>query len=180
MKREYPKTIAIAAISGGGKTTITKQLKRMLPNSKSLLFDEYDVKGPDDFIKWIESGGDPDEWDLSPLIRDIKELRRQALDYIILDYPFAYLHSQVSEFIDYAIFIDTPLDVAMARRLIRDHCNHPTENLLEELDFYINKGRPAYLHMLETIKPNSDLIVDGSLPINEIINFIREVLEKSD
>ncbi|OIU68580.1 AAA family ATPase [Rossellomorea aquimaris] len=180
MKKEHPLTIAIAAISGGGKTTITKQLNRTLPNSKSLLFDDYDFKGPDDFIKWIENGGHPDEWDLSPLIRDIKAIRMEALDYLILDFPFAHLHSQANEFIDYAIFIDTPLDMAMARRLIRDYSNHPSENVFVELDFYINKGRRAYLHMLETIKPNSDLIVDGMLPINEIINFIREALEKSD
>ncbi|WP_100407688.1 nucleoside/nucleotide kinase family protein [Bacillus solitudinis] len=171
MKRKFPIVIAIAAVSGGGKTTITTDLRGKLQNSKTLFFDDYDFNGPDDIIEWIDNGGNPDEWDLSPLIKDIKKLLNEPLDYIILDFPFAYLHSKTSEFINFAVFVDTPLDVAMARRIIRDFTNRPAE-VLQDLDNYIVRGRRGYLGMLNTIKPNSDLIVDGMLPISEIVSII--------
>ncbi|WEG14471.1 hypothetical protein PU629_08990 [Pullulanibacillus sp. KACC 23026] len=179
MKRKFPIVIAIAAVSGGGKTTITSNLKGKLQNSKTLFFDDYDFDGPDDIIDWIDNGGNPDEWDLSPLIKDIKKLLNEPLDYIILDFPFAYLHSKTSEFIDFAVFVDTPLDVAMARRIIRDFKDRPAEDILLDLDNYIARGRRGYLGMLKTIKPNSDLIVDGTLPISEIVSIItRNIVNK--
>jgi uridine kinase len=180
MKGKLPIVISIAAVSGGGKTTISTNLEEKLKKSKTIFFDDYDFDGPNDMIEWIEHGSNPDEWDLSPLIKDIKKLLIDPLDYIILDFPFAYLHSQTREFIDYTVFIDTPLDVALARRIIRDFKDSPAENILLDLENYLDRGRRGYLTMLKTTKPNSDLIVDGTLPISEIVNTISHNLLKSD
>ena len=172
MKRQFPFVISIAAVSGGGKTTITSYLKGQLQNSKTISFDDYDFDGPDNILEWIDNGCNPDEWDLSPLIRDIKKLGNEPLDYIILDFPFAYLHTETREFIDFAVFIDTPLDIAMARRIIRDFKNGSTEDIMLDLDNYILRGRQGYLNMLNTTKPHSDLIVDGTLSKSEITRII--------
>ena len=172
MKKKFPFVISIAAVSGGGKTTITSYLKGQLQNSKTISFDDYDFDGPDNIIEWIDNGCNPDEWDLSALIRDIKKLGNEPLDYIILDFPFAYLHTKIREFIDFAVFIDTPLDIAIARRIIRDFKNGSTEDIMLDLDNYILRGRRGYLNMLNTTKPNSDLIVDGTLSKSEITRII--------
>lgn len=74
--------------------------------------------------------------------------------------------------IDFAVFIDTPLDIAMARRVIRDFKNSPVENILLDMNSYILQGRQGYLEMLNTIKPNYDIIVDGTLSISEIVSII--------
>ena len=94
------------------------------------------------------------------------------MDYIILDFPFAYLHTKTREFIDFTVFIDTPLDIAMARRIIRDHKNGSAEEIMLDLENYIFRGRRGYQDMLNTIKPNSDLIVDGTLSESEIASII--------
>jgi uridine kinase len=47
-------------------------------------------------------------------------LAQANLDYILLDYSFAYKNDKVAPYISYAVFLDTPLDIAMARRIIRD------------------------------------------------------------
>jgi uridine kinase len=122
MKRKFPMVVAIAAVSGGGKTTIASHLKGKLSNSKAIYFDDYDFDAPVDIIEWINNGCNPliGTYHLSPLIRDIKKCLTEPLDYIILDFPFAYLHSKTSKLIDFAVFIDTPLDIAMSRRIIRD------------------------------------------------------------
>lgn len=174
MKRKLPTVIAIAAVSGGGKTTITSKLNRKLQNCKTLFFDDYDFDGPDNFVEWIDNGSNPNKWNLSPLIRDIEGLLNEPLDYIILDFPFAYSHSKTRELIDFTVFIDTPLDIAMARRIIRDNKDDSVDDILLDLDNYITRGRKGYLNMLKTIKPDSDIIVDGTLPLSEIVDIITK------
>lgn len=173
-KRELPLVIAIAAVSGGGKTTIATHLNERLQNAKTLFFDEYDFEGPDDIIDWVDNGANYDDWNLAPLIKDLEALLTEPLDYVVMDFPFAYKHFKTSKLIDFVVFIDTPLDIAMARRVIRDFKGNSVENIFLDMNNYISKGRRGYLEMLSTIKPNSDIIVDGTLPISEIVSIIAQ------
>lgn len=172
-----PFIISIAAVSGGGKTTIVKDLNDKLVNSNALYFDNYDFDGPDDICEWVENGANVNDWILTPLVNDLKILLselRQPIDYILLDYPFAYLHNEMSSLIDFTIFIDTPLDVAMARRILRDYTDSSIDHVRADASNYLSRGRLAYLEMLKTVKPNSDFIIDGCLPVNEIVNKLLE------
>jgi uridine kinase len=173
-KEKQPFVISIAAVSGGGKTTIATHLNEKLHNSKALFFDDYDFKGPDDILDWVDNGANYDDWDLTPFLRDLEMLLAEQLNYIVLDFPFAYKHSQASRFIDFAVFVDTPLDIALARRVIRDFKNSSSKNILLEMENYTSQGRRGYLDMLKTIKPNSDIIVDGTLPVSEITSIISK------
>ncbi|MBM7714882.1 uridine kinase [Bacillus thermophilus] len=177
-KGKLPLVIAIAAVSGGGKTTVATQLNQSLQNSKILYFDHYNFEGPDDMIDWVDRGANYDDWNLVPLIKDLEGLLSEPLDYIVLDFPFAYKHTKMSKFIDFAVFIDTPLDIAMARRVMRDFKNNSIDDILLDMKNYIAQGRRGYLEMLKTIKPNSDIIVDGTLPLLEIIHKISTSVEK--
>nr|WP_088035996.1 AAA family ATPase [Evansella clarkii] len=167
-KEKLPLVIAISGVSGSGKTTITKYLRDKLHNSKILSFDDYDFAGPPDIIDWVDKGANYNEWNMDPLIQDIESLFTEPLNYILLDYPFAYKHIKTSNLIDVTVFIDTPLDVALARRIIRDFKDSPSENILIDMERYLSAGRRGYLEMIKTIKPNSDIIVDGTLEIHEI------------
>lgn len=172
MENKIPKIIAIAAVAGGGKTTITSRLNEVLNNSKALYFDEYNFESPDDIINWVEQGADCNEWNLEPLISDLGNfISSENTDYIIIDYPFARLHNKLKN-IDLTIFIDTPLDIAMARRMLRDYRDKNADAILDELSNYISRGRKGYESMLKTTKPNSDLVIDGSLPVDDIIKII--------
>lgn len=172
--------IAIAAVSGGGKTTITNELKNRLPKSKIIYFDDYDFEeGPEDYYQWVQSGADYNAWNIEAIANDIEQLLAQNnLNYILLDYPFAYKNDKITPYIDYAIFIDTPLDIAMARRLLRDNVNQSPDLLRNDLNCYLSGGRAAYLEMLKTIKPNSDSIVDGNLSVDDIVSQIIEQISK--
>ena len=72
------------------------------------------------------------------------------------------------------MFIETPLDIAMARRVIRDFKDSSNGKILIEMENYISKGRRGYLEMLKTIKPISNIIVDGTLSVSEIADKIYE------
>lgn len=173
------KVISIAAVSGGGKTTITKKLGLTLKDSKALFFDDYDFQdSPRDLIKWVKEGADYNLWNLEPMIHDVKSIAaKDTVSCILLDYPFSYKNDRMKELINFSIYIDTPLDVAMARRLKRDYDSTNVGDLHHDLDFYLNYGRMAYLEMEKSIKPNSNLVVDGTLPPDKIIEIIQREIE---
>lgn len=166
--------IAVSAVSGGGKTSVIKSLNNQLTFSKALYFDDYDFEEcPDAFFEWVQSGCSYNQWNTDVLVKDINFLLNHSnIEYILLDYPFAYKNDKVAPYIDYAIFIDTPLDIAMARRILRDTINEQSDLLKNDLTYYLSKGRMAYLEMLKTIKPNSDFIIDGTLEIDGIVSEI--------
>lgn len=175
-----PIVIAIAAVSGGGKTTVINELKIRLPLSKAIYFDDYDFEEcPGDFWQWVQSGADYNAWNIEILANDIESLLAQTnFNYILLDYPFAYKNDKVTPYIDYAIFIDTPLDIAMARRILRDMINQSSNLLKDDLNCYLSRGRIAYLEMIKTIKLSSDFVVDGSLSVDNIVHQIMEQISK--
>lgn len=171
--KQKPRVISIAAVSGGGKTTTTNQLISKLDKTKALYFDDYDFDGPDDICEWVEKGADYNEWNLLPLIKDIQLLLKdRSLNYIVLDYPFAYLNNEMRNYIDMAIYIDTPLDIAMARRLLRNYKENPIEDIHNDLTNYLVRGRAAYLEMEKTVKPSSDIVIEGYLDTSIIVDRI--------
>ncbi|ASA21879.1 hypothetical protein [Paenibacillus donghaensis] len=172
-----PQVIAIAAVSGGGKTTVVNALRDKLNDTKVLYFDDYEFEdAPQDICQWVEDGADYNLWNLGPLIRDLQSLlshSQEPLEYILLDYPFAYRHQERAKFIDHAIYIDTPLDIAQGRRLLRDFAaGEVAEDIRNDLKFYLERGRQAYLEMITTIKPDSDYVVDGTLPVPAITELL--------
>lgn len=44
------------------------------------------------------------------------------------------------------------------------------------MENYISQGRRGYLEMLNTLKHNSDIIVDGTLSVSEIGDKIYEII----
>lgn len=168
------KIISVAAVTAGGKTTIVNELKKRLRNSRSLHFDNYNFEGEvEDFSKWISEGADVHVWDLSPLKADIERIIRSGeYDYLLLDYPFAYQHQMIKDYLDCCIFINTPLDIALARRVLRDMKEATADEIRNEMDTYLKCARIAYVQMLKDHLPSSDYVIDGTLSIEEIVNEI--------
>ena len=178
MKENKIKVIAIAAVTAGGKTTIVNELKKKLPRAKSLHFDDYDFEGAvEDYYKWTIDGADYSVWNLEPLKKDIVDIiNDDNCDYLLLDYPFAYCHKDIREYIDCAIFIDTPLDIAMARRVLRDMKDATANEIREEMKMYIQYARVAYVQMLKDIRPSSDYVIDGTKDLEEQVEEILEYI----
>jgi uridine kinase len=109
------------------------------------------------------------------MIKDVELLLTdQSINYIVLDYPFAYLHKGMRDYIDLAIYNDTSLDIAMARRILRDYGDSPIEDIRNDLTNYLVRARGAYLNMERTVKPSSDIVIEGYLPTAIIVDRILE------
>ena len=169
----------MAGVTAGGKTTIINELKKKMKSAKSLHFDDYDFEGEvEDFHQWVINGADYNVWNLEPLKKDILKFKGDnEIQYILLDYPFAYKNDLIKQFIDFTIFIDTPLDIAMARRVLRDMYNATGDEIREDMSFYLKYARIAYEEMLNTILPNSDYVIDGSMQLDEIVKQIMNIIK---
>ena len=172
------KIIAIGAVTAGGKTTVVNAVKERIPGTASLHFDDYSFEGEvEDFSRWLSEGADVHVWDLSPLKADIDRLIQSGkYDRLLLDYPFAYEHRMIKDYIDCCIFIDTPLDIALARRILRDNVQSSADEIRVEMDTYLKYARKAYILMQEEQVASADHIIDGAKSLDEIINEVTEIV----
>lgn len=179
--RKKPYVVAIGAVSGGGKTAVTRALEKCLPNARSLYFDDRDYdtdSGIEDICRWTEEGADVSCFRLESLAGDLERLMLEQPEFILMDYPFGYQHPLISGYIDYVVFIDTPLDIALARRMLRDRSKDTAFSILNDMALYLKKGRNAYLRGAEIARSGADLIVDGAQDVERITEAIRKALIK--
>ena len=183
-----PHVIAINALSGGGKTALTRLLHESLAGSVLFSFDEFDDTNvhPEDMIQWFARGANLEEFKC-PAMKAAVDAVIQAGTHpqIILDYPFGRDHSLFRDLIDLSIWIETPPDVAMARRIIRDLGRTPDlspldelQRLKEELSHYLLKARPVYLD--ETHRITADLVLDGTMPLEKLRDQIMEKIKGTE
>ena len=176
----YMKTLVLAGLTAAGKTTISYELEKRLPNVTTLHFDDYSYEGEvEDFYKWTIEGADFNVWKLEPLVKDVIRLKESGkYDWLILDFPFGYCHDEMKDYIDYVVYVDIPLDVTLARRIIRDMPNATGNEIREELELYVKYGRIAFLETSKQVLPSADCVVDGTKPVAESIEKIMNFVSK--
>lgn len=168
---KHPSVITINSISGGGKTTLANALDDKLSSSQVFHFDDFDKTNvyPDDFVAWCKRGADVEEFDFPEMDKVVRECFENGdAQTIILDYPFGRLHHRFRDIISHSIYIDTPLDVALARRALRDHLTGDTDSdisldkLKDELTSYLSGSRDVYLDSVQRYRDEADLVLDGT------------------
>ena len=82
----------------------------------------------------------------------------------------------MKDYLDCCIFIDTPLDIALARRVLRDMKEASADDIRNEMDTYLNAARACYVQMLTDILPDSDHVIDGANELETIINETMEII----
>ena len=187
--------IGISAVTGGGKTTVTQRLAEVLEDSVALHFDDYDDTNvhPDDLHRWFAAGADYDAYKTPVFTRHLEALKAgktvcypvagallSPKRYVVADAPLGRAHTDTGRFIDVMVFIDTPLDIAMARRILRDidpqaglTRGEARQYVIDELSGYLDRARPLYREFQVRMRTNSDMIVDGTLSIDDIVEKIR-------
>ena len=186
--------VGITAVSGGGKTAAARRLAGVLAEAVAIHFDDYEETNvyPADLHRWFADGADYEVYETPLFTRHLQALRagRSVLypiggsvvgpaRWVVADAPLGRAHSDSGRLIDLLIFIDTPLDVAMARRLLRDIelADEPLQHVMGELAGYEARARPIYEQFQERMRADADLIVEGTLGIDLVVERMRSEVE---
>lgn len=195
--------VCLSSPSGGGKTAVTRRLGQLFSTSVTLYFDEYDDIGeganihPASLEQWQRDGRDYNAWQMPGLLGDLallrngQPIRSPVAKTILAPRPIVFLdnslgraNSTLRPYCDFMVYIDTPLDLAMARRIQRDYFGDNPLDAQSTLDqihamtaSYLTWAREAYLDQYRQVKPLCDLVVDGCLPVDELAQKILAAIK---
>lgn len=185
--------IGISGISGAGTTTTTMALAQAF-KATALYWDDFDdiSTGPDDYVDWFHKSGDYADWHYPALVQTLRELkagrdfthpvtgeRLVATPFVFFDSSLGRMHTATAQLVDLMIHLDTSMDVALCRRLLRDYgqkTDATATDILEELDWYLKLGRPLF--DATDIKNTADVVIDGNQPTKDIMHHLSEIIEK--
>ena len=188
--------IAVAGPIGGGKTSLVRALAGTLPDASLLFYDNYETASQgslDAMIRWMRDGADIDSLDIGRLAADLDRLKGgQAVtdpvtkrevrpgQFIVLEMPLGREHKLAAPHIDLLIWIDTPLEIALARK-IREITGffltgHPQADsrdfvawLHRYLDYYLRAVRDLLTIQRERVSAHADIVLDGRDAFDELV-----------
>jgi len=192
--------VAVAGPPGGGKTSLVQGLVARLGDACAIHMDSYErmTREPIDSVaRWAERRADFDELAIPLLDEHLRRLKSgepvvepaggttiEPRKYIVLETQFGRAHRATGELIDLLIWIDTPLDIALARRLkalCAEALSEGRENAARERLDWMEGFLAAYLALVRRllliqsarVRPQAEIVVDGS---GELEDAVRQAL----
>lgn len=184
--------IAIAAPIGGGKTSLAQAVAAALGDAALLFHDHYESatgRPVDDLVQWLENGADFNAFRLPGLADDLKRLKQgqPVVDpltrreirpgkFIVFEMPLGRAHAETAPHIDLLLWIDVPLDIALARKLrefIREILQDEQPGACRDRLLWVEQYIAGYVGIVhdvlsvqrDKVRPGADIIIDGRKPM---------------
>ncbi|WP_298609223.1 uridine kinase [uncultured Thiothrix sp.] len=202
MQASTPFFIGICGGSGSGKSELARALVAALPEDQSVLveLDSY-YHAAINFPTKIKGNYDhPLSLDEPRLVEDLLKLKAGEMihkpcydftvhnrarfservyptPFIIIDGILLFALQQVAKLVDLSVFVDTPADIRLARRLLRD-VRERGRTLDDVLAQYLNTVRPMHEQYVEIHKTKTDILVSGTDSIQAEVAAVLAALPK--
>jgi uridine kinase len=199
------RVVAVAAPIGGGKSALVHALAHALDETHTLNFDHYEhatrKSGPE-LEQWLAEGADFDALEAPGLPEDLATLRgggtivdritgnhHRCERHVVFEMPLGRAWSRTAQHIDVLIWVDVPLDVALARRVREIAVNLQRQNSaqmaagLSWLDDYLGTYASTIHSVLEAqrrvVRPGADLVLDGELDVSSSVQQVLNYLGRA-
>lgn len=202
-----PILIGIAGGSASGKSSIAKMIKEQFADTNSVIIvreDDYYKYQTVDFEERKKTNYDhPFAFDYELMHKQLddliagKKIEKPIYDYtihnrsdktetvypadvIILDGLFVLEEKELRERLDIKVFVDTPADVRLTRRIIRDikERGRDIDNIIDQ---YLTTVRVMHEEFIEPSKRYADVIIpegkSNTVGIDLLITKIHSILE---
>ena len=195
------KIIAVTGGSGCGKTLFTNLLVERLQKKTAVLpLDNYYKDRPDQIPNDKYDFDSPNAFDFDLYHKHLDLLnsgksaqipnfsyengKREAgfteiipEEYLVIEGLHVLFLSKIRELVSFSFFMDSPLEVAVCRRCIRDV--HEYDVTAEySLNQFLKFVRPSYFEYILPVKKYSDLIVENNFH-TRLDLFINDFLRKN-
>lgn len=165
--------VAISGHPGSGKTSLTRTLQRQL-GVPALHYDDYETftDTPQAQVRdWVARGSNYDEIKLEPLVKELIRLAEAEPrpKCVLFDTLLGRAHSATGELIDTLIWVDTPADIGLARKIgesagrARGAGKEP--EFVQWLEFYMEQYggfiADTYSVQRDRVRAGADIIMDG-------------------
>jgi len=195
--------IGIAGISGSGKSRFTTALKKELGERMCLMVQDdyyldkaigqtadqeainYDIPDAVDFNLMVEhlnqlSKGVSVEipsYNFSSHSRNSETQRKAPTDFIVVEGTMIFSSAKLADLFDYTIFVDTPMDIAIVRRMARDIVERGRDPK-EVRDRYLASVRPGAFQHILAYKGLVDTLISGEIEVLDYLPRIKDQLEE--
>lgn len=191
-----PLIVGIAGASGSGKTTLSTAVAEALGEEALLIHHDryyHNVANPGLFNYDV-----PEAYETGLLLQHLAALAkgervglpvyqfathtRQPEVYeveprpvILVEGILVLADSNLRQLMRLKVFVDTPVDLCLARRVLRD-VGMRGRDANEVIGRYLRDVRPAYLQHIAPSRSHADMVVDGTRPPGELTAALLERL----
>lgn len=192
------KVIAVAGGSGSGKSLFASYLSQKLGKAVILSLDDFYLDKPKDISPDLYNFDEPAAFDFKffhkviedllsglpiqmPLYdysscRRIKNIKVFPEEYLIIEGLYVLMHSSIRSLLTYSFFLESPPDVLLSRRIIRDSVERNLE-VRSIIQRYFKFVRPYYYSHVIITKKHAHMIVENDH--NSMLDlFIEEFFKK--
>ena len=198
------RVIAIAGPVGAGKSTLVGGLAARLASATTIHFDHYErmTEQPiEEVRRWMLDGADVNRMPVPGLAEALRELKGghavtdpltggaiPAAKCILFETQFGRRHAATGCHIDFLVWIDTPLDIALARKVRqfsgqldprnREEVNAFAPWLTGYLDNYLEVVGGLLRVQRDTVGADADLVIDGALEPAELMRRVEHAIQE--